>query len=70
MSMYSALFLCAVIRMEKYRFNYGRKWGLERMKSSVIKLPVDSNGSPDWTFMETYIKALPFSSSIEEAKAK
>ncbi|MCB5288328.1 MAG: restriction endonuclease subunit S [Candidatus Cloacimonetes bacterium] len=58
------LFLCSLIRMEKYRFSYGRKWGMERMKKSRIKLPVDSNGNPDWQFMEDYIKSLPYSSNL------
>ncbi|MFZ6693793.1 restriction endonuclease subunit S [Undibacterium sp. SXout20W] len=58
------LFLCALIRFEKFRFNYGRKWHLERMKTSVIRLPVTKAGKPDWKFMEGYIKTLPYSSSI------
>lgn len=58
------LFLCTVIRQEKYRFNYGRKWHLERMKNSIIKLPVKSDGSPDWQFMEQYIQTLPYSSQV------
>jgi hypothetical protein len=61
---YRALFLTTIIRKEKYRFNYGRKWHLERMKQSKIKLPVDSSGNPDWQFMEDYIKSLPYSKSI------
>lgn len=59
-----ALFLCTVIRQEKYRFNYGRKWHLERMEQSVIKLPTDQAGQPNWDFMENYIKTLPFSSQL------
>ncbi len=59
-----ALFLCALIRQEKYRFNYGRKWHLGRMNKSIIKLPVTRNNEPDWDFMRSYIKSLPFSSSI------
>ena len=61
----TALFICTLIRMEKYRFNYGRKWHLERMRESVIKLPVTQTGEPDWVFMENYIKSLPYSSQIE-----
>lgn len=64
MNKYHAMFLCCLIRAEKYRYNYGRKWHLERMKESVIKLPVDSSDEPDWDFMENYIKSLPYSSSI------
>lgn len=61
---YNAMFINTLIRKEKYRFSYGRKWGLEKMKKSIIKLPVDDEGNPDWQFMEDYIKSLPFSSSI------
>jgi hypothetical protein len=50
--------------MEKYRFNYGRKWHMERMKISKIKVPVGDKGKPDFRFMEQYIKALPFSKQI------
>jgi len=61
---YRALFLTTLIRKEKYRFNYGRKWHLERMKKSKIKLPITSSGTLDWQFMEDFIKGLPYSKSI------
>lgn len=61
----TALFICTVIRMEKYRFNYGRKWHLERMRDSVIKLPVAATGKPDWALIESYIKSLPYSSQLQ-----
>lgn len=64
MSAYVAMFLCALIRREKFRFSYGRKWHLGRMKESIIRLPVDLTGEPDWAFMEDYIKSLPYSKSI------
>lgn len=60
-----ALFICTIIRMEKYRYNYGRKWHLERMRESVIKLPVTPEGQPDFAWMEQYIKRLPYSSQIQ-----
>lgn len=59
-----AMFLIPLIRQEQYRFNYARKWGLERMKESIIRLPVTSSGEPDWQFMEGYIESLPYSKSI------
>jgi hypothetical protein len=49
-----ALFVITLIKHEKYRFNYGRKWHKERMEESVIKLPA-KNGKPDWDFMEQFI---------------
>jgi len=64
MNRYVGLFLVTLIRKEIFRFNYGRKWYLERMKESKIKLPTTSKGIPDWKFMEGYIKSLPFSGSL------
>lgn len=65
----TALFICVLIRLEKYRFNYGRKWHLERMRDSVIKLPVTKNGSPDWVFMMKYIRTLPYGTQINSVIA-
>jgi hypothetical protein len=59
-----ALFIATVIRKEKYRFSYGRKWHLSRMEKSEIHLPADILGNPDWRFMEQYIRLLPFSSVV------
>lgn len=61
----AALFICTVIRLEKYRFNYGRKWHLERMRDAEIRLPATSNREPDWTYMENYVQSLPYSSQIQ-----
>ena len=66
---YVAMFLIVLIKKEKYRYNYGRKWGLERMNKTTIMLPVDGNNHPDWQFMEDYIKSLPYSKNLETSKA-
>ena len=60
---YIALFICAVLRQEKYRYSYGRKWVLESMRSTIIKLPAKDD-KPDYGFMENYIKALPYGDRI------
>ena len=60
----TALFLCTIIRLEKYRFNYGRKWHLDRMRESIIKLPATKKGVPDWCYMARYIETLPYSTQI------
>lgn len=60
----TGLFLCTLIRLEKYRFNYGRKWHLDRMREAVIRLPVTEQKKPDWDYMESYIKTLPYSSQL------
>ena len=64
MNKYIALFLVSLIKLEKYRYSYGRKWGLARMNNSVIKLPCNHSGQPDWAYMESYIKTIKFSGKI------
>lgn len=59
-----AMFIATIIRQEKYRFSYGRKWHLERMKTSTLPLPITQDETPDWDFMERYIATLPYSSQI------
>lgn len=56
-----AMFLVTLIKQEQYKFNYGRKWGITRMKESIIRLPVNNNDEPDWDLMERYINSLPYS---------
>lgn len=63
MNKYIALFLVAIMNLEQYRYNYGRKCSQTRMKEISVKLPA-KNGQPDFEFMENYIKSLPYSSSI------
>ena len=64
MNRYISMFISTLIRLERYRWAYGRKWRPIRMPMSKIKLPVDDNGEPDWQFMEDYIKSLPYSSNL------
>ncbi len=64
MNKYNALFLITVIKANQYRFSYGRKWTMEKMKSTIIKLPAKDDGTPDFVFMEEYIKSLPYSDRI------
>jgi len=63
LNQYNALFFVAVLDLERYRYSFGRKYGLNEVKDKKIKLPV-INGQPDWQFMEDYIKSLPYSKSI------
>lgn len=69
-----AMFFITIIRKEKYRFSYGRKWNKEQMEKTIVKLPVcmDADGytiddkkiysdegyMPDFLFMEKFILSL------------
>lgn len=61
---FALLFLAAVIRHEKYRFTYGRKWHLGRMRESTIKLPATAAGLPDLHYMSDYVKGLRLSAAV------
>lgn len=60
-----AMFIITLIRLEKYRFNYGLKWAVRsRMMTSKIKLPVNKAGNPDWDYMEEFIKTINYSKGL------
>ncbi len=65
---YNALFLCAILQKDGYRYSYGRTLSKANFLQTKIKLPVTPSGEPDWKFMEDYIKSLPYSKNIEPSK--
>lgn len=62
--MYNALYITTVIKENRHLFSYGRKWTLDKMKKTKIRLPVKPDGLPDYFYMENYIKSLPYSDKI------
>ena len=64
MNKYIAMFLITVIKANSYRFGYGRKWTVEKMKETVIKLQFLAAGMPDFIYMQNNIKSLPYSDRI------
>lgn len=64
MNKYVAMFLVTVIKANKYCFGYGRKWTLGKMKETIIRLPSKRDGTPDFMYMEEYIRSLPYSDRI------
>lgn len=61
---YISIFLKPVIESIKPKYNFAREISDYRLNEEIIILPVNKNGNPDWNYMEEYIKALPYSSSI------
>lgn len=60
------LFISTVINVEGKLLNYAynEKRSQTALKKESIYLPVDAIGRPDWKFMETFIKSLPFANRI------
>ena len=52
------LFIATLLRLEKKKYAYGRKAKNNAVFDTIIKLPVDQNGNPDWQYMDDYIKGL------------
>lgn len=73
---YCAMFIIALMGLEKYRWCYGRQIQKEACKTINLKIPVlldesmkpildkNQNYIPDYDYMERYIKSLPYSSGI------
>lgn len=61
------LFIATAIKQEQYKYSYGRAVYSNVAAAMDIKLPVDTDGNPDWQFMENYIKALPYGDRLVEA---
>ncbi|MBR2042869.1 MAG: restriction endonuclease subunit S [Clostridia bacterium] len=54
---YIAMFLCRAIHSQKDKYNYAYKWSVGiRMMRSKILVPITDDGSPDYAFMEQYIR--------------
>jgi len=64
LNQYIAMFLCTLLPTEKYRWGFGRKWDLEMMNESTIKLPATKENTPDWQFMEDYVKSINYSQAL------
>jgi hypothetical protein len=64
MNKYSALFITTMMRKNQYKFKFGRKAFYNKFQHETIKLPATKSGLPDWAYMESYIKSLPYSDKI------
>jgi putative type II site-specific deoxyribonuclease len=78
---YSGLFIATILNCNKYKYAFGRKAFLKRLKYQTLLLPIQTDLEgipiidkknkfhkkgyiPDWEYMETYIKSLPYGDLI------
>ena len=62
-NLYNALFLVAVLDLQRAKYSFGRKYK-RRLNTTKIKLP-SKGTAPDWEWMEDYIKSLPYGDRIQ-----
>ena len=56
---YNGIFIATVLCQERPKYSFGRKWKTH-LKNTIIRLPKTSNETPDWQYMEEYIKSLRY----------
>ena len=54
---YTGPFVVSVLDMHKYKYSHSRKYRTS-LANEVIMLPIDTNGNPDWEWIEKYMKSL------------
>ena len=62
---YTGLFVTCLLRRERYRYSYGRAYKLDLIKNTMIRLPADKDGNPDWKWVEDYVRSRPYGDRLE-----
>ena len=65
MNQYSGLFICSILSKINSKFSYTQKIKVLQYKNEAISLPVTPEGTPDFDYMENYMKEI-----TEKAKKK
>lgn len=60
---YNALFLVTLFDKERFKYSFGRKWG-KYLADTEVLLPVTPEESPDWDYMESYIRNIPYGDKL------
>lgn len=53
---YNSMFITTISDRVRSKYNFGFKRNEKHLKKEILQLPVDSEGNPNWHFMEEYIK--------------
>lgn len=57
MDKYTALFIVSLIKSIGKNYAFVNKWKIEDMKRSIIYLPVDNEGQPNWIYIREYMQS-------------
>lgn len=55
---FNGLFIAQCLRGNKKKYSHGHSWTGRRLLKTNVMLPVDSQGNPDYAFMEAYVREL------------
>lgn len=59
------MFLIPFLKLQMYKFIWGKGASLVRLNKTKILLPIDQNNEPDWQFMEEVGKNIEAKKIIE-----
>lgn len=57
-----AMFLIPILKKKGQNYAFIDKWNKDAMEKDTIKIPVKSNGTPDFEYMNSFIETLTFRS--------
>lgn len=55
---FNALFICNIINRQGSKYSYGRQAQMNIVKNETLFLPIQTNGQPDYEYMENYTKLI------------
>ncbi len=58
MDKYIALFFVSLFRKEGVRYQFLDKWTLDKMNETVVLLPCDDEGRPDWKGIRNFVRGI------------
>ncbi len=67
----NAMFIVSILDCERPKYSFGRSWTGDRLRDTIIQLPATCEGTPDWNYMEWYIKQFrssPITTKISSPK--
>lgn len=51
-------YIMSVVRKHRDKYSYTAKWTIDKMRDEILLLPIKSDGTPDFDYMEKYIRAM------------
>lgn len=65
---YTGLFITTVADKVRGKYNFNYKRSDARLRKEMLQLPLDENNTPDWGYMEQYVKQLYFDIRLKYLK--
>lgn len=60
LDLYTGLFIKTLLEKERYRYSYGRAFTMDNIKKTLVRLPIEQTGKPDWERIRAFIKSFPY----------